>query len=564
MYYHLGHSAYVCYRSFFKPFRQFFEEELKVVFSYRFRSPYKPITLYLYQMLLLYANKKLKFASTIIYEKKLFDFRKRYLDKNNIMSNYSFELIPEEISNLFVKFSFVKDNSKSNYDNFKFLKTNKNILIYNLNDKYNTNKSLYELTEYMITRYVENNTFEKANYVNLEKEYLQKLQNVDDIIKNNNDYPNDNKINKNLHKMLFNKENLHNIKEYLEKRYKLSNNQNISLIEKDELEILFGYDGRDLEPEWEWVKNISIVYIIIENFDKTLNELKYSLLSIERFLPWFFGTIFIIVQRMTSNLLWLNKNNHHIKIIEPKNFVSTKFNGNYTREIIEMYLDKIPSISERFILFNQDHYFKHYIHPLFFFNKDFFPKYNYEYGSDQKVKTNLSESFIKTYEIIQEIFGINYVNNYRLLIYSPIPLFRDLFKPVRKLYLSKILESNNQSFTLLPLYLLSSYNIYGTAQIYYPNYVAGFGAIRNIPSPHLNIKRTVSYFGFDITSELISRKTILNIDLFQDVERKLEDLEKSNVLFFSIKSNDNLDKYDLNLINNFFYKLFNNKSILEY
>ena len=117
---------------------------------------------------------------------------------------------------------------------------------------------------------------------------------------------------------------------------------------------------------------------------------------------------------------------------------------------------------------------------------------------------------------------------------------------------------------MLPLYLLSTYNIYGTAQIYYPNYVAGFGKIRNIPSPHLNIKRIVSYYGFDITSELILRKTILNIDLFQDVERKLKELEKANVLFFSIKFNDNLDKYDLKLINNFFHKLFNNKSNFEY
>ena len=39
------------------------------------------------------------------------------LDKNNIISNYSFELIPEEISNLFIKFSFIKDNSKYNYNN---------------------------------------------------------------------------------------------------------------------------------------------------------------------------------------------------------------------------------------------------------------------------------------------------------------------------------------------------------------------------------------------------------------------------------------------------------------
>lgn len=545
------------------PFRHFFEEELKVVFSHRFRSPYKPITLYLYQMLLLYLNKKLEFTSSAIYEKKLFDFRKKYLDKNNIMSNYSFELIPEEISNLFVKFSFIKDNSKSNFKNFKYLTTNKNILIYNLNDKYNTNKALYEFTEYMITRYAKNNTFEKTNYVNLEKDYLDKLQYADDIIKNNDDYPNDNKISKNLHKMLFNNKNLDNIKEYLEERNKLSFIQNISLMEKDELEILFNYDGKDLESEWEWIKNISIVYIITENEDKIINKLKYSLRSIERYLPWFFGTIFIIAQSISNNLEWLNKNNHHIKIIDPKNIVSPKFNGDYTREIIEMFLDKIPSISERFILFNQDHYFKHFIHPIFFFNKNFFPKYNYDYGYDQKIQKDISESIFKTYELIQEIFGINYVNKYRLLIYSPIPLYRDLFKPVRKLYLSKILQSNNKSFTLLPLYLLSTYNIYGTSQIYYPDYVAGFGKIRSIPSPTLNKKRTISYYGFDTTSEFILKKTILNVDLFQDVKIKIEELEKSNVLLFSLKLNDNIDEYELKLINIFFQKLFHNKSIFE-
>jgi len=562
-YYHLAHSAYVCYCSFFKVFRHFFEEELKVVFSHRFRSPYKPITLYLYQILLLYLNKKLEFASSAIYEKKLFDFRKRYLEKNYIMSNYSFELIPEEITNLFVKFSFIKDNSKSNYNNFKYLTTNKNILIYNLNDKYNSKKALYEFTEYMITRYVNNNTFEKTKYVNLEKEYLDKLQYVNDIIKSNDDYPNDKKINKYLHKMLFNKKNLNNIKEYLKERNKLSYNQNISLMEKDELEILFDYDGRELEPNWEWVKNISIVYIITENKYKIINKLKYSLRSIERYLPWFFGTIFIIVQNISYNLEWLNKNNLHIKIIDPKNIVSTKINGNYTREIIEMFLDKIPSISERFILFNQDHYFKHFIHPIFFFNKNFFPKYNYDYGSEQKIQNNISESIFKTFELIQKIFGVNYVNNYRLLIYSPIPLYRDLFKPVRKLYLSKILESNNKAFILLPLYLLSTYNIYGASQIYYPDYVAGFGEIRSLPSPTLNINRTISYYGFDITSEFILKKTILNVDLFQDVKRKIEELENSNALFFSLKLKNNIDEYELKLINIFFQKLFPNKSIFE-
>jgi hypothetical protein len=52
-YYNLAHNAYVCYTSFFEPFRQFFKEELKVVFSHRFRCAYKPI----------------KFNSTLYYQK---------------------------------------------------------------------------------------------------------------------------------------------------------------------------------------------------------------------------------------------------------------------------------------------------------------------------------------------------------------------------------------------------------------------------------------------------------------------------------------------------------------
>ena len=149
------------------------------------------------------------------------------------------------------------------------------------------------------------------------------------------------------------------------------------------------------------------------------------------------------------------------------------------------------------------------------------------------------------------------------MTYSPIPLFRDLFKPVRELYLSKILENNNQSFTFLPLYLLSTYNIYGTAQIYYPNYVAGFGNIRNISPPNLNRKRTISFYGFDITSKFILKKSILNVDLFPYFGKKLNELEKSNVLLLCIKLHDNLDKYELNLIYNFFQKLFDKKSLFE-
>ena len=373
------------------------------------------------------------------------------------------------------------------------------------------------------------------------------------------------KKNNNYYRLFFNEQNLNYIKEFLEKKNKLALFQDISKVEKEENEFLLNYDGRELEPEWNWVRNISIVYIINENDDKILNELKFSLRSIEKYIPWFFGIIYIVVKDITYNLFWLNTKNRHIRIINSKDIVPKYFYGKYIKKDIEMYLDKIPSISERFLLLYPNHYFKHFIHPRFFFNLDFFPKYNFvnEFEEKQRNFEEENESIIETYERIKEVFGINYINSYRFLVDSPIPLYRDLFKPVRQLYLPKILQNKRQSFFIQPLYLLSTYNIYGASQIYFPNYVAGFGEIRKSRKISLNKNRTILYYGFDITSEYILKKTIININLFEDIEKHLRDLEKSNVLFFCVKLKNAFNNYELKIINNYFLNIFSKKSFYE-
>jgi len=564
-YYHLAHSAYVCYSSFFEPFRQFFKEELKVVFSHRFRCAYKPVTLYLYQMLLLYANEKLVFNSTSEYKEKLKNFQNTYLLPNNTMHNYSFDLIPNEITSLVVRFSAVNDNSKMNYEQFNNLLENRNIMLYNINDKYNTSQALYEFTEYMISRYPENTTFEKEKYVDLEKRYLYKLKYVNKSMKENNDsYRKMYKKNNFFQKMFFNENNINYIKEYLEEKRKFTIIRNISKLEEEEIDILFNYDGRELEPEWQWVKNISFVYIITKE-DNQKDQLKYSLRSIESYLPWFIGTIFIVVQNKDCYLSWLNTSNEHIKIINPENIVSKKILGEYSREIIEMYLDKIPFISERFIYLNTNHYFINYIHPRFFFNKEFFPKYNFANPFEEIpiIFQNKNESFFKTYELIKEVFGSNYINNCRFLLDLPISLYRDLFKPVRKIYLSKISDSSYNNFDLLPMYLLSTYNIYGTSQIYFPKYVAGFGEIRNFTPPLLKKSNKIPYYGFDISSEIILKKSILNLNLSQDINDTLFKVRLSKTLFFNIENKESYEKSELNLIAKLLKTLYNYKSFYE-
>ena len=282
-------------------------------------------------------------------------------------------------------------------------------------------------------------------------------------------------------------------------------------------------------------------------------------------MPWFIGTIYIIIQNLTYIISWLDLKNHQIKIIEPKDIVPKKFNSYYVKEIIELYLDKIPNISERFILLNHNHFFNHYIHPRFFFNADFYPKYNFSPGLNSKseIITPEIKSFFKTYDLIKYFFGQNYINNYRFLFDAPISLYRDLFRPVRKLYMSKILHSFKQKEILLPLYLLCTYNIYGTAQIYYPNYVSGFGEIRNSPLPSIKKSNTILYYGFDITSENILKKSILTINSFKDVNENLLILKKSKALFFSLKFFNNMNNNEFTINFKFLRRLYKFKSTFE-
>ena len=193
------------------------------------------------------------------YIKEINDYFKKYYDNDCL-----------NIFNDTVNFNrkFVKENPKAtlynfNYEKFSYLLNNKNILIYNINDKYNTSKALYEFTEFMITRYPENTSFEKEKYVNLEKLYLNKLNYANETIKDiNNNYVYKNIKNNNFKKMFFNDKNLNYIQEYLEKKNQFSIHLNISQMELEEIKILFNYDGGKLKKKWKWVENISFVYII--------------------------------------------------------------------------------------------------------------------------------------------------------------------------------------------------------------------------------------------------------------------------------------------------------------
>jgi len=153
-----------------------------------------------------------------------------------------------------------------------------------------------------------------------------------------------------------------------------------------------GKRGSELEPEWQWVKNISIVYTWIngtddallerkakynggikkaDNRDRCIDELRYSLRSVYKYLPWHTGTIYFVTPGQTPS--WLDTSNPRIKVIDQEDILpkytsnGEPVNPTFNSFAIEWFLDRIPGVSEQFIQLNDEYFFRRPVHPSFFF-----------------------------------------------------------------------------------------------------------------------------------------------------------------------------------------------------
>ena len=626
-YFYIHHSIYVLYRDLFKPFRLLFEKELQSNLSDRFRNHYSIQTLYLYYAFVEYATSNEKFPSQMGGE----GIARKYngtieLPANRTIQHYSIRVIQGEITNKYIKFSKIKNDSKANRKNFEHIKSHSEILVYNFNDEYSSSQILYEFTEFLLTQHKEASSFEKINYISLENKLYSKLAAINDI---SSDISSSKKSIYSKSKIKIFNNVLHTYKmkdlipNYIQLKSELSGPlKKVSEKEMEEIHLLQNYHGENLTSEWQWAKYVSIVYLLestlnfpknskppndllllnklknylnknyIKDSNKTsfenytemkksrlreIEELKYSLRSIDLYLPWFEGDIYIIGEGEQEEVLpWLNPQNKKIHWIHTHDLLPETVGQTLNRNIIETFLDKIPELSERFIYLRPNHFFINPVHPRFFFNQQFYPKYNFEgpLSNEEKMEMKSNSkysSFFYSYDIILEYFGRLSYRKYRILKNAPCPLYRDLFEPARQLYQEYIEDNMNhmnkekekrQEF--LSLYMVTSYNIYGTEHLFYPNYVIGYPKIKNSPLPILNKNRTISIYGYDITTPIVSEKTMtVDVILTNDfvtnntLIKKLIQLKK---LFFSIKDTKDLNDYQTDKL---LHNLFNKQSFYE-
>lgn len=106
-------------------------------------------------------------------------------------------------------------------------------------------------------------------------------------------------------------------------------------------------------------------------------ELKYSLRSLEKYLPWWKGTLYIVTDKQTPS--WLDIHNSRVKIVDHTDIIPKEFLPTRTSCTIEWFVHLIPEITDYFILMSDDvmfirtcspNTFMHNNKPILQFNKN--------------------------------------------------------------------------------------------------------------------------------------------------------------------------------------------------
>lgn len=135
-------------------------------------------------------------------------------------------------------------------------------------------------------------------------------------------------------------------------------------------------------------------------------ELRYSLRSVEKFAPWI-RRIFIVTDNQIPS--WLNTSDPRVSVVDHREIMPHEVLPVFNSNALELYLHRIPDLSEHFLYANDDMFFGAPVTPDFFFDSRGLPIVRLKHKS---VKRHLDQVYpYKVYRAQQEIlrrFGRNY------------------------------------------------------------------------------------------------------------------------------------------------------------
>ena len=137
------------------------------------------------------------------------------------------------------------------------------------------------------------------------------------------------------------------------------------------------------------------------------DELKYSLRSVEKHLPWI-RKIFIATNHQQP--AWLNINHPKIQLVNQDEFLPPEAIPCFNSVVIEYFIYRIPGLSDYFLYANDDMFVHADLQPSYFFAEDGFPVVRLQYQFMQRAEIKL-----------KKLFGIR-INNYRKSIENALEL----------------------------------------------------------------------------------------------------------------------------------------------
>lgn len=91
---------------------------------------------------------------------------------------------------------------------------------------------------------------------------------------------------------------------------------------------------------------------------------KYWFRAVEKYAPWV-HKIYLITDHQVPG--WINKNNSKIVLINHEDYIPEKYLPTFNSNVIELCIPKINSLSNNFVLFNDDLFINKQVYPNYFF-----------------------------------------------------------------------------------------------------------------------------------------------------------------------------------------------------
>lgn len=140
---------------------------------------------------------------------------------------------------------------------------------------------------------------------------------------------------------------------------------------------------------------------------RDIGALKYWFRGVELNCPWV-RKIFFVVASESQIPDWLNTANPKLRIVYHREYIPGELLPTFNSNVIEMFLNRLPDLSDRYILCNDDTYFMRPINEDRFFDlRSGLPKINRRIRFDvyRRGKTLFDNTLTNNYEFMKKHFG---------------------------------------------------------------------------------------------------------------------------------------------------------------